>query len=314
MPDASVVLLTFNGEQYLDETLKMLGRQNPRPAEILAIDSGSTDRTLEILKTHEIRTIQIEKSEFSHPRTRNRAARLIKNRYLIFLTQDATPADSCWLSSLLQPFEEFPHVAGSFSRQIARPRSDLLDANDLHIYFKTKRELKTLPGDRRAFIKDIWHYIQFSNASAAYDRQLLLEYPFDETLEMAEDQEWAKRMLENGYAIAYEPASVVLHSHNHSIRDKYDRNFSMGRSFSLFLSPVLGPRHFPLGAWAVHLLLDARFLLSARDSIGRKIKAIILSPLHRGAMHLAYYKGWKSQLRRSAESIVRERKTGSARI
>ena len=295
MADATVILLTYNGEKYLEETLEMLFRQIPPPAEVIAIDSGSIDRTIEILERHRVKTEIIPNTQFSHPGTRNRAVALAKCQHLVFLTQDATPADSCWLRCLLEPFHRFPNVAGSFSRQVARPDSDLLEANDLDIYFKKERWIKTMPADSQEYKKHIWHYIQFSNASAAYDRELLLQNPFDEGLEMAEDQEWAKRMLEKGYSIVYEPASLVLHSHNYSMRQKYSRNLSMGRSFSRFLSPQLGRRRFPLGAWTVHVLLDIRYLLRSRQPLKAKLKTVFHSPLHRAAMHLAYYKGWNSQ-------------------
>jgi hypothetical protein len=69
----------------------------------------------------------------------------------------------------------------------------------------------------------------------------------------------------------------------------------MGRSFSHFLSPQLGRRRFPLGAWTVHVLLDIRYLLRSRQPLKSKLKALFRSPFHRAAMHLAYYKGWNSQ-------------------
>ncbi len=293
--DASIVLLTYNGARYLPQVLEMIGRQKPAQIrEIIVIDSGSTDGTLEILRDAPVELHQIAQREFSHSKTRNLGARLSKGKFIVFLTQDATPADSCWLERLLHPFGELPGVAGVFSRQIPRPGSDLLEANDLRMYFPNRRQVKSFPGDSKSFREKIWNYIQFSNASGAYDRDLLLQNPFDESLSMAEDQEWAKRMLEKGYTIVYEPESIVLHSHELSCKGKYDRNYQMGASFSRFLSPLLGRRWFPIGPILYNLAADLVYLAKSDSPIAVKVKWLSLSPFHRAAMHYAYYKGWNS--------------------
>src|SRR5438105_3343692 len=123
---ASIVLPTFNGAVHLRQVLEMIGRQKVQPLEIIAIDSGSTDGTVDILHQFPVQLRQIANSEFSHSGTRNLGARLAAGKYVVFLTQDATPADSCWLECLLRAFEAPGKVAGAFSRQIARPGSDPL--------------------------------------------------------------------------------------------------------------------------------------------------------------------------------------------
>src|SRR5262249_20624247 len=91
--ESSILLLTYNGEQYLPQLFQMLQRQKQLPGEVIAIDSGSTDRTTEILQSENVQVHRISKSEFSHSKTRNQAVRLASGKYAVFLTQDATPAD-----------------------------------------------------------------------------------------------------------------------------------------------------------------------------------------------------------------------------
>lgn len=296
MSQASIVLLTYNGEKYLRQALEMIQRQKLQPLEVLAFDSESDDSTPDILQEFEIRTHKVKRSEFSHPGTRNLAAASCSGKYVVFLTQDAVPADSCWLDCLIQPFKEFTNVAGTFSRQIPRPGTSLLEANDLQQDFPRERFVKKITGGQIPKGREIWKLIKFSNASSAYDRRLLLENPFSEVLEMAEDQEWAKRMLEQNYTLIYETASVVLHSHEHILNEKYDRSLKMGRSFSEFLRSVLGRRSvvLELGAWFVHIILDWRYITTCAASFKMKFKWIILSPIHRAVMHYAYRKGWNS--------------------
>src|SRR5207245_3001369 len=72
LPGASIVLLTFNGEEYLEELLDAIAEQKTTFAfETIVIDSGSTDRTLEIVRRHAVRLHQIPNSKFNHGGTRN---------------------------------------------------------------------------------------------------------------------------------------------------------------------------------------------------------------------------------------------------
>jgi len=214
------------------------------------------------------------------------------------LTQDAIPADSCWLECLLKPFGEFSNVAGVFSRQIPRVEASLLEASDLHKAFPSERLVKTMISTSMPDRKNLWNMIRFSNSSASYDRELLLRYPFSETLEMAEDQEWAWRMLKLQFTVVYEPDSVVVHSHEHGVNEEYERSLVLGRSFSAFLSSLLGPRSILLefGAWLVHILIDLRYSWSCSAPLKAKLKYCGLSPVRRAVTHYAYRKGWNSAL------------------
>ena len=93
LPSVSILLVTKNGERYLAEILQRIHEQqgNFRLTEIIAVDSGSRDRTLSILKEHAVCIVQIPPQTFGHGKTRNLAASHAQGDYLVFLTQDATP-------------------------------------------------------------------------------------------------------------------------------------------------------------------------------------------------------------------------------
>ena len=123
LPRVSVLLVTKNGERYLDEVLDRIGQQRGcfQLDEIIAVDSGSRDRTLAILEAHAVRVIRIPAQEFGHGTTRNLAASHAQGDYLVFLTQDATPANADWLENLLAPVVAEPLVVGAYSRHTPRP-------------------------------------------------------------------------------------------------------------------------------------------------------------------------------------------------
>src|SRR5215475_2730683 len=93
MTVVTVAIPVLNGAEYLDEVLGAVRSQDvEREVELLVVDSGSTDGSLEIAERHAARVHEIPKSEFSHGGTRNLMMRLAQGEHVAFLTQDATPA------------------------------------------------------------------------------------------------------------------------------------------------------------------------------------------------------------------------------
>ena len=118
--DATVVILTYNGEQHLEEILNAVHAQRYGGTfETLVIDSGSTDSTLDIIaKNPWVRLHQIPNSEFGHGKTRNLGAHLAKGRYVVYLTHDATPASDRWLHEITAPFDISERIVAVMGSQV----------------------------------------------------------------------------------------------------------------------------------------------------------------------------------------------------
>ena len=78
----------------------------------------------------------------------------------------------------------------------------------------------------------------FSNVSAAVRRSILLEFPFDEELIMSEDQQFSRDVINAGYAVAYAADSVVIHSHNYTLKAAFQRYFD-----SVYSLTTIFPSH-----------------------------------------------------------------------
>ena len=120
--DVSVIIPTKNGARYLNRILnKLLKQQTQLQFEVIIIDSGSTDSTLDIIaKYKKVNLVKISPKEFGHGKTRNHGARLAKGEYLVFLTQDAIPQDYKWLDNLINTYSQDENIAGVYCRQIPR--------------------------------------------------------------------------------------------------------------------------------------------------------------------------------------------------
>ena len=242
----SVVIPVLNAGALLPRLLKSIASQQPAaPDEIILVDSHSTDNTVAIAQSYpEVKIIPIDL--FSHGRARNLGAREATGEIIVLMTQDALPADRHWLAALLEPLAD-PQVAAVCSRQVPRPDAPPTENFFLAYHFPPGPPLRRVrPAGRSLTLADVF----FSNVSAAVRRDIILRYPFDETLIMSEDQQFARDLITAGYAIVYQPSSVVVHSHRYSLgtafRRYFDSVYSLAKIFpthDLKVSATMGRRY-----------------------------------------------------------------------
>ena len=236
LPSVSVLLVTKNGERYLDEVLQSVRAQQGkfRLIETIAVDSGSRDRTLAILESHAVRIIRIPPQEFGHGKTRNLAASHAQGDYLVFLTQDATPANANWLDALLTPLQADPSIAGAYSRHLPRPHCHPMEWRRIVEDELSGRPESCLNSSHAPdYANNPAYFYFFSNVSSVLRRSVWQEIPFPE-VEFAEDQLWAKGVLEAGYQTVYRADSLVYHSHAYGPWTNLRRHFDHAQAVSDF--------------------------------------------------------------------------------
>jgi rhamnosyltransferase len=217
----SVVIPTLNARGWLPGIFKALAAQEPHPpAEVVIVESGSRDGTAAFAAAAGARVVPV--GRFTHGGARNLGVRESRGEIVAFLSQDACPADPGWLRALLEPFAR-PEVAGTFSRQVPRPSASPMERFFLAAHFPAGEPvtMRREGGEDLSFQRNVF----FSNVSAAVRRAVALEHPFDETLIMSEDQQFARDVLAAGLSVVYAPASVVLHSHDYGLRQVFERYF-----------------------------------------------------------------------------------------
>ena len=123
----SVVIPVKDGGADLVRCLDAIARQEvDDEVEIVIVDSGSSDGSVEIARARGARVHEIPPEEFNHGRTRNLGAGLASGDVLAFTSQDAFAADERWLSRLVAPLRAGRAVAGVYGRQL--PHEDATPA------------------------------------------------------------------------------------------------------------------------------------------------------------------------------------------
>jgi len=317
--DATVALLTFNGELYLEDLLKAVFRQRTeKKYEVLVIDSGSTDRTLEIVaKFPDIRLHQIPNTEFGHGRTRNLAVELAKGDFVLFLTQDAVPSYERWLDSMLEPFFISDKVSIVFGKQIPRPDCFATLKREVATVFRSLGSDDSVVLHRQTKLTDRLGLTNtfFSDANSAVRKSAMKEVPFRD-LNYAEDQALGIDMLATGYVKAYAPLGSVIHSHNYPLRQYFKRKFdeSVGLRESTGQKPMAGRKELFGGSmratWS-----DYKFIVRDKDyGFGRKLHDLALAPFYNVALRLAIRaaanekKAAKKREKYSLEAAARRKK------
>ena len=214
------------GPEFLELLRRLQGQLMP-VNQILVMNTRSETDVEKMLEGFSgVRVVSLDKKEFDHGGTRDRGARLSEADYLLFLTQDALPADRHLTERLYEAFGD-KRVKAAYARQLPREDCRELERYTRAFNYPEESRVKTKEDLPELGIKTFF----CSNVCAMYERETYLaQGGFQTRTIFNEDMIYAGGLIKSGYAIAYAAEARVIHSHNYSGREQFHRNFDLAVS------------------------------------------------------------------------------------
>lgn len=208
----SFIIRTYNEIAYTPKLIEMLQCQNSEDTkEIIFVDSGSTDGTVELLKKFNVKILHIKKKDFNYSYALNEGIENSKGEILAILSGHSIPTDKNWFKKMATHFKD-EHIAGVYCRQIPWPNADAYE----------RLRLEKLFGKETRVFEHQAMDLHFSNAASCIRRSTWEKHKFVIT-PAAEDREWAQWAITNDYKIVYDATAEVYHSHNEPSRKSAGR-------------------------------------------------------------------------------------------
>ena len=249
----SVIVVNWNGKEYLGECLRSLRAQTFSDFEVILVDNGSTDGSVEYVQGNFAGWARILKNDQNEGFAggNNRGIREASGKYIVLLNNDAQ-ADDRWLEELVKIAEENPQVGMLAGKIYLQEKSKILD-NAGHLIYPDglNRGRGRLEVDHGQYEK-LEEVLFPSGCAALYRRTMLEEIGlFDEDFfAYGDDTDIGLKGRLAGWKCLYVPRAVVYHRYSQS-----SGSYSPLKAFYVERNRVwIAVKYFPLS-----LLLKSPF-------------------------------------------------------
>jgi rhamnosyltransferase len=217
IPACSIVIRAYNEERHIGRLLEGIAGQTVKDVQVILVDSGSTDRTLEIARKHPVHVISIQPQEFTFGRSLNLGVQAARGEVVVLASAHVFPVYPDWLEHLLAGFTD-EKTALVYGKQSGAASSHFSEQCIFRHWFPDQ-SVRRQP------------HPFCNNANAAIRRSLWEKQPYNELLPGLEDLAWARRMFEQGFSIDYSAEAEVVHVHNETWQGVYNRYRREGMAF-----------------------------------------------------------------------------------
>lgn len=218
-PLVSVVVVNWNGASFLEECLDSLLCQSYPHYEVLVVDNGSTDCSVEMIRQKYADRVALLTSptNLGFAGGNNLGIRAAKGTYILLLNNDAS-ADDGWIEALVRGAESNERIGMCASKIYIRGAAGILDSAGLLVSRDgIGRGRGRLERDRTEFSREEEVFIP-SGCAALYRRSMLDQIGlFDEDFfAYCDDTDLGLRGRLAGWRCWYVPTAIVYHQYSGS--------------------------------------------------------------------------------------------------
>lgn len=268
------------GEEFF-ELIKRLKKQSYEINRIRVMHTEGGEFPEEFCKDARIEVTHLSKEAFDHGGTRHQGMMMSEADIVVFMTQDAMPADTQLIERLVEAFEN-EAVSAAYARQLPTKDCDWIERYTRSFNYPEDSMIKGKEDIERLGVKTFF----CSNVCAAYRRDIYEQLGgFERRTIFNEDMILAGHMVQAGYKIAYQADAQVIHSHNYSGMQQFHRNFDMAVSQAEHPEVFAGIKSESEG---IRLVLQTmRYLLKTK-----KLQLIPVLVYKSGCKYLGYKLGY----------------------
>lgn len=225
----TILIFTCNAGHDFKKLLDSLQKQTLKPAQILVIDSASSDQTVKLTKSRNCRVITINRDDFDHGTTRNLAVGEVSSEFAILLTQDTIPVDEHMVAELISPLRDNHNIALCYGRQLPRQQAGPLESFAREFNYPARSVLKTRDDIDKLGLKTFFCSDSCSAIRCSIFKKL---GGFKNNVIVNEDMLFAAKAILQDYSVYYSATAKVYHSHPFNLAQTLKRYFNIGRFFA----------------------------------------------------------------------------------
>ncbi|MCI8582770.1 MAG: glycosyltransferase family 2 protein [Dorea sp.] len=224
-----VVIPVYKPGMELKELLRRLSLQRQKIGTVYLMHTkdGNNLKQSELTAGYDNIIIEeIDLDEFDHGGTRDKGIGMSDSEYVLFMTQDAIPADRNLTVRLMEAMSD-TDVAVAYARQLPKKDCHLLERYIRAFNYPAESMVKQKEDLNRLGIKTYF----CSDVCALYRKELYVKQGgFENRIIFNEDMLYAAKSIQNGYKIVYAADAKVIHSHNYTNMQQFRRNFDLAVS------------------------------------------------------------------------------------